>query len=73
VNENPGSVSAYFNGVTGGTFTVSTIGSGRSVIDVNAGLSAKIGGSAGVFVGYQGSFRNDLNSHGVNGGIRLSF
>ena len=73
LSDHPGSVGAYFNGVPGAAFTVSTIGSGRSVVDVDAGLSAKIGSAASVFVGYQGSFRNDLDSHGVNGGIRLSF
>lgn len=73
VNNDPGSVSAYFNGVASAPFTVSTIGSGRSVFDVDAGISAMIGKSASVFVGYQGSFRNDLDSHGVNGGVRINF
>lgn len=73
LNNDPGSVSAYFNGVASAPFTVSTIGSGRSVFDVDAGISAMIGKSASVFVGYQGSFRNDLDSHGVNGGVRINF
>lgn len=73
LNDNPAVVSGYFNGVSTAPFTVSAIGSGRSSFDVDAGISAKIGTGASVFVGYQGTFRNDLNSHGVNGGVRISF
>ncbi len=73
LNDNPSVVTGYFNGVSGAPFTVLAIGSGRSVVEVDAGISAKIGSGASVFVGYQGTFRNDLNSHGVNGGLRISF
>jgi len=73
LNDNPGSVTAYFNGVAAAPFTVSTIGSGRSVVEADAGISAKVGSTASLFVGYQGSFRNDLDSHGVNGGVRINF
>ncbi len=73
LNDNPAIVTGYFNGVSSAPFTVSAIGSGRSVVDVDAGISARIGTGASVFVGYQGTFRNDLNSHGVNGGLRVSF
>jgi outer membrane lipase/esterase len=73
LNDNPAVVSGYFNGVSTAPFTVSAIGSGRSVVDVDAGISAKVGAGATVFLGYQGTFRNDLNSHGVNGGVRISF
>ena len=73
LSDHPGSVTGYFNGVTGAPFTVSSIASGRSAFDVDAGLSAKIGGSAKIFVGYQGTFRNDIDAHGINGGLSLSF
>ena len=73
LNDNPSVVTGYFNGVSSAPFTVSAIGSGRSAFDVDVGVSAKIGTGASVFVGYQGTFRNDLNSHGANGGVRISF
>ena len=73
LNDNPSVVTGYFNGVSSAPFTVSAIGSGRSAFDVDVGISAKIGTGASVFVGYQGTFRNDLNSHGANGGVRISF
>lgn len=73
LDDKPSVVTGYFNGISTAPFTVSAIGSGRSAFDVNAGISANIGTGASVFLGYQGTFRNDLNSHGVNGGFRLSF
>lgn len=73
LSDHPGTVTAFFNGVSSAPFTVSTIGSGRSVVDVDAGLSARIGPSVSLFVGYQGTFRNELENHGVNGGLRMSF
>ncbi len=71
-DNDPRTVTAYFNGLTGSPFTVTAINSGRSSIEADAGLAVNIGG-ASVFVGYQGTFRNDLDSHGVNGGVRFSF
>ena len=73
LDDNPSVVTGYFNGVSGAPFTVSAIGSGRSAFDVDAGISAQISTGASVFLGYQGTFRNDLDSHGVNGGLRFSF
>lgn len=73
VSDNARTVTAFFNGLSASPFTVSAINSGRSAIDVDAGLSAKIGANASVFAGYQGTFRNDIDSHGVNGGFRFSF
>jgi uncharacterized protein with beta-barrel porin domain len=73
VNNDPRTVTGYFNGLTGSAFSVTALGSGRSRIDVDAGVNAKVGGNASIFAGYQGTFRNDLNSHGVSGGVRLSF
>lgn len=66
-------VTAFFNGLSASPFTVSSLNSGRSEVELDAGLSAKIGATASVFAGYQGTFRNDVKSHGVNGGFRYSF
>lgn len=73
VNDSNRTVTAWFDGLSASPFTVTGINSGRSRFDVDAGLSAKVGATASVFVGYQGTFRNDISSHGVNGGLRLSF
>lgn len=73
LNDSTRNVTAWFDGLTGSPFTVTGINSGRSRFDVDAGISAKVGAMASVFVGYQGTFRDDINSHGVNGGFRLSF
>lgn len=73
LTDHPGTVTGYFNGVSSAPFTVAAIGSGRSAIEVDAGISVDIGSTAGLFVAYQGSFRNDRDSHGVSAGLRLSF
>lgn len=73
VNDSDRTVTAFFDSLSGSPFTVTGLNSGRSRFDVDAGLSAKIGTGASVFVGYQGTFRNDVDSHGVNGGISFSF
>ena len=36
-------------------------------------LDAKVGDKVSVFLGYQGTFRNDVESHGLNGGVRVAF
>lgn len=73
LTDHPGTVTGYFNGVSSAPFTVAAIGSGRSAIEVDAGISVSIGSTAGLYVAYQGSFRNDRDSHGVSAGLRLSF
>jgi len=73
LEDHPGTVTAYFNGVSAAPFTVSAIGMGRSAVEVDAGLSARIGSSVDVFAAYQGAFRNDRDSHGVSAGIRMAF
>ncbi|WP_219893696.1 beta strand repeat-containing protein [Aquisediminimonas profunda] len=72
-NNKNGSVTANFVGNAGSAFTVSTEVAGRSEIDVDAGLSAGIGKSASVSVGYQGAFRNDVNRHGVAAQLSFGF
>lgn len=73
LNNSSRNVTAYFDGLTGSPFTVSGLNSGRSQIELDAGVSARVGGSASVFIGYQGTFRNDLKSHGGNAGVRVAF
>lgn len=65
-------ISALFNGNSASAFTVSGVKPSRSQVDVDAGVSFAIGERASVFVGYQGRFRSDMNSHGVSGGVRFS-
>ena len=73
LEDHPGAVTAYVNGVSTTSFTVSAIGMGRSAVEVDAGLSAKIGSNVDLYAAYQGAFRNDRDSHGVSAGIRLAF
>ncbi len=73
LEDHPGTVAAYFNGVSAAPFSVAAIGMGRSAVEVDAGLSAGIGSSVNVFAAYQGAFRNDRDSHGVSAGIRMAF
>lgn len=73
LEDHPGTVTGYFNGVSTAPFTVSAIGMGRSMVEVDAGLSARIGNSVDVFAAYQGAFRNDRDHHGVSAGIRMTF
>ena len=65
-------VSAYFNGDPGTEFTVAGVRSGRGEGDVDAGLSYGISPGSSVFVGYEGTFRKDIRSHGVSAGFRLA-
>jgi len=73
VNGNSRDVTAYFNDNPPTTFTVSALNSGRSQVDFDAGIGIALGSSARAFVGYQGMFRSDLNSHGAYAGISFSF
>ena len=73
VNNSGRTVTAYFNGLSASPFTVSALASGRSQFDVDAGINARIGKTASVFLAYQGAFRNDISSSGVSGGLRIAF
>ena len=73
INNDARDVTAWFNGLSASPFTVSAIGSGKSVFDVDAGFSAKLGENMSLFAGYQGTYRNDVTAHGINGGLRMSF
>jgi len=41
--------------------------------DVDAGLNWVSEDEGGLFLAYQGTYRNDYTSHGVVAGIRLEF
>ncbi len=65
-------ISAMFNGNSATAFTVSGIEAGRSQFDVDAGISVNAGQAVKLFLGYEGLFRNDIESHGVSAGIRFA-
>ncbi len=66
-------ISASFVDVTGTNFTVTGRGAGKTEFDVDAGLNWVSEDEGGLFIAYQGTFRDDLNSHGVIAGIRVQF
>lgn len=66
-------VSAVFSGSAATAFTVSSLGASESAGQVDAGFSYGLGVKARIFVGYEGTFRSDMSSHGVNGGLRVNF
>jgi uncharacterized protein with beta-barrel porin domain len=66
-------VTAYFNGDPTTTFTVAGQPAAKHQGDVDAGVNIVVNDEGGFFVGYQGTFRSDLTSHGVVAGVRLEF
>ena len=66
-------VSGAFLGGAATAFSVNSLRSGRSQGDVDVGLNYAAGSAVTVFLGYEGTFRDDLTEHGVNGGIRVNF
>ena len=66
-------VTAYFNGDPTTTFTVAGQPAARHQGDVDAGVNFVVNDEGGFFVGYQGTFRSDLTSHGLVAGVRLEF
>lgn len=66
-------ISARFVDVTGTNFTVTGRGTGKDEIDIDAGLNWVSEDEGGLFIAYQGTFRDDITSHGVVGGIRIQF
>ncbi len=73
VGDNDRNISAIYNGNAATAFTVSGVAPGRAEFDLDAGLSYAVTDAASIFAGYQGTIRNDLNHHGVSGGVRFSF
>lgn len=66
-------ISAMFNGDAATAFTVSAVPTGRSEFDADAGLSYGVSRNFMIFVGYEGTYRNDVHSNGVSAGFRLNF
>ncbi|WP_295631715.1 autotransporter domain-containing protein [Novosphingobium sp.] len=66
-------VTAYFNGDPTTTFTVAGQPAAKHQGDVDAGVNIVVNDEGGFFVGYQGTFRSDLTSHGLVAGVRLEF
>ncbi len=66
-------VTAAFIDIPTSTFTVTGRGAGKTAFDVDAGLNWVSDDEGGLYIGYQGTFRDDLTSHGVVAGIRLQF
>ncbi len=73
VSNNDRNISAIYDGNANTAFTVSGVAPGRAEFDLDAGLSYAVTDAASIFAGYQGTLRNDLNHHGVSGGVRFSF
>lgn len=66
-------INASFADVTGTDFSVTGRGAGKNEVDVDAGLNWVSNDEGGLFIAYQGTFRNDLTSHGFVAGIRIQF
>lgn len=66
-------VTAYMNGDSSTSFTVAGLSKAKNEIDVNSGMNFVFDDAGALFVGYQGTYRSNYNSHGINFGIRLEF
>ena len=66
-------VTAYFNDDPTTFFTVAGQPAARHQGDVDAGVNFVVNDEGAFFVGYQGTFRSDMTSHGLVAGIRLEF
>ena len=66
-------VTANFGGNPASTFAVSAVTPEDDQIDVDAGLNFQTSPNFALFAGYQGTFRNDLDSHGFSAGLSYSF
>lgn len=66
-------VTAYMNGDSSTSFTVTGLSKAKNEIDVNSGVNFVFDDAGALFVGYQGTYRANYQSHGINFGIRLEF
>jgi uncharacterized protein with beta-barrel porin domain len=66
-------ITASFVDVTGTGFSVTGRGAGKDAVEIDAGLNWVSNDEGGLFIAYQGTFRDDLTSHGAVAGIRLQF
>ena len=54
-------------------FTVAGVGTHKGELDANAGVNWVFDDAGALFLGYQGTMRKGLQSHGINMGIRIEF
>ena len=66
-------VTAYLNGESDSSFTVTGLAPAKTEVDTNIGVNWVFDDAGALFVGYQGTMRSNYTSHGVNLGIRLEF
>lgn len=66
-------VTAYLNGDSTTAFTVTGLDRAKNEVDVNAGMNIVFDDAGALFFGYQGTYRSNYKSHGINAGIRLEF
>jgi len=66
-------VAALMNGDATTAFTVAGLSKAKNEIDVNSGLNVMFDDAGSLFIGYQGTYRANYQSHGINAGIRLEF
>ena len=52
---------------------VGGIGASRHEADVDAGLNVVYEDGSLLFIGYQGTIRNEMSDHGIHAGIRIQF
>jgi uncharacterized protein with beta-barrel porin domain len=66
-------VSAYFDGDTATSFTVTGLAAARHEVDADAGVNIVFEDEGTIFAGVEGTVRNDLRTEGVHLGLRLQF
>jgi uncharacterized protein with beta-barrel porin domain len=67
-------INAYFDGDNTTAFQVTALATGKSEYDANLGVNWVFDDAGALFVGYQGTMReNKYSAHGINLGIRLEF
>ncbi|WP_343610010.1 autotransporter domain-containing protein [Novosphingobium sp.] len=67
-------INAYFDSDPNTAFQVTALPTGKSEYDANVGVNWVFDDAGALFVGYQGTLReNGYSAHGINLGIRLEF
>ncbi|WP_068088484.1 autotransporter outer membrane beta-barrel domain-containing protein [Novosphingobium rosa] len=67
-------INAYFDSDPNTAFQVTALATGKSEYDANLGVNWVFDDAGALFVGYQGTMReNKYSAHGINLGIRLEF
>jgi outer membrane protein OmpA-like peptidoglycan-associated protein len=66
-------ISAFFDGNPATAFTVSGVRPDQSEFDIDAGLAYAASDDMSFYVGYQGTYRSDVNRNGVSAGLTIRF